>query len=83
MPELTYRVIPDGHDRPIRYGTDGNWAWSTHALADAIAMDVRQIRPDITCPLTIHVWPTRDSEHYRRPVPDEAERFEYPATRTS
>lgn len=76
MTDLTYRVTA-GTQTP-RYGHNSAWAFSPQALADAIAMDVRQIRPDITEPLTIHVWPSRDDEHYRLPVPDGADRFEYP-----
>ena len=81
MADLTYRVTAG--DQTPRYGHHGTWVFSPEALADAIAMDVRQIRPDVTEPLTIHVWPTRTDEHYRRPVPDDASRFEYPAASTA
>ena len=82
MADLTYRVTADNHDRPIRYGHESNWDWSTRALADDLAMHIRDTRPDVTTPLTTHVWPSRADEHYTKPLPDNAECFQYPASPT-
>lgn len=81
MSDLSYRVTAG--DQTPRYGHHSAWAFSPEALADAVAQDMRVTRPDITDPLTIHVWPTREEEHYRLPVPDDAGRFEYPAASTA
>lgn len=83
MTDLTYRVATSTQRSPIRYGHLTAWAYSPQALADATAMDVRQIRPEADGALTVHVWPTRDGEHYWQPIPDDAEHFDYPATPTA
>lgn len=78
MADLTYRVSTG--ERESRYGHFSDWQQTTQELASMLAKETRQIRPDITGPLAIHVWPTRNSEHYRQPIPDNADRFDYPAT---
>ena len=77
MPDLMYRVTTTSTG--TRYGSDSTGT-TAQALADQIAADTRIARPDVNGPLTIHVWPARDDEHYRLPVPADADRFDYPTT---
>lgn len=77
MTRLTFRVCAG--DTPLRYGP-GTDTRTPRALADDHAACVRATHPDAAnADLTVHVWPTRDGEHYRQPIPASAERFNYPA----
>jgi hypothetical protein len=78
---LSYRVLTG--DRAIRHGFETAWNGTAQSLADELARICRATRPDAAGPLTIHVWTARDAEHYRQPVPADAERFEYPAAAPS
>lgn len=77
MADLTYRVTTE--TSTPRYGHNSVWLRTPQKLADAVAEETRIVRPDVTGPLTIHVWPSRDDEHYRLPIPADAQRFDYPA----
>ncbi|MBB4922162.1 hypothetical protein [Kitasatospora kifunensis] len=61
-----------------RYGSDSTGA-DPRALADRVAAETRSARPDMSGPLTVHVWAARDGEHSRLPIPADAVRFDYPA----
>nr|BEK68810.1 hypothetical protein KPHV_60370 [Kitasatospora purpeofusca] len=74
--QFTYRVTADG--RQTRYGTQTTTS-TPQALADLLAADTRTCRPEVTGPITIHIWPSRDDDHYRSPHPDTADTYDYPA----
>jgi len=77
MDRLAYRVTaPDNNG--ARHGTETTLL-TPRKLADRLADETRALRPDMTGTLTIHVWAHRGGWHYRGPVPDDAERFDYPA----
>lgn len=75
--DLTYRVSTDG--RSFRYGSFTEWTQTPQELADRLAEETRNGRPDVTGPLTVHIWPSREDEHYRLPIPADAQQFDYPA----
>jgi hypothetical protein len=76
--DLTFRVCAG--DNPLRYGNDDAWAGTLRELADDHAACVRTSHPAATtADLTVHVWPTRHDEHYRRPIPADAAHYDYPA----
>jgi hypothetical protein len=80
VPDLIYRVTTS-NSNGTRYCSDSTGT-TPQALADQVAADTRSVRPDMTdmdALLTIHVWSARDNEHYRLPVPDDADRFDYPS----
>jgi hypothetical protein len=76
MTKLMYRVTAE-NATGSRYGSDST-GMDPQALADRIAADTRVARPDLSGPLTIHVWAPREDEHYRLPTPADAHRFDYP-----
>lgn len=80
--KLVYHVT-SGSDAGFRYGSVPAGPDTPQTLADRVAAATRRLRADLDGPLTIHVWPARDNEHYRQPIPDGAQRFHYPAAPTS
>jgi hypothetical protein len=77
MTDLMYRVTTAG-SQGMRYGSRPAGT-DPQLLANQLAADTRTARPDLAGPLTIHVWPAREDEHYRLPIPADAQRFDYPA----
>ncbi|MGW4695188.1 hypothetical protein ACWEO1_22730 [Kitasatospora cineracea] len=83
MTDLTYRAArTDTPDQPISHGHHTTWPGTTQQLADETAARLRTTRPDAAGALTVHVWPTREDEHYQQPVPASAAAFHYPAPST-
>ncbi|MFF1790791.1 hypothetical protein ACFVX9_30540 [Kitasatospora sp. NPDC058243] len=75
MSQFIYRITTAG--RQVRYGTK-TWTGTPQSLAEHLADDTRTCRPDVASPITIHVWPRRDDDHYRSPHPDDASTYNYP-----
>ncbi|MFE5582515.1 hypothetical protein [Kitasatospora sp. NPDC056531] len=75
MSQFTYRITTAG--RQVRYGTE-TWTGTLQGLAEHLADDTRTCRPDVTGPITIHIWPSRDDDHYCGPHPDDASTYDYP-----
>lgn len=79
-----YRPHWDGSDEMqlLSYGTVHMGAWGegpaepVEELAARRARDTR-ITHSYSGPLTVYVWDAREDEHYRMPVPHDAQVFEF------
>lgn len=80
MTDLIYRAArASDPDQLLSYGHHATWPGTAQQLADEVAERLRACRPDADGALTVRVWPTREDEHYRDPVPDDATEYHYPA----
>lgn len=80
MTDLTYRAArTEDPDQPLSHGHHAAWTGTTQQLANEVADSLRACRPDTDGALTVRVWPTREDEHYREPVPTDAAEYHYPA----
>ncbi|MEV7212102.1 hypothetical protein AB0O31_03260 [Kitasatospora cineracea] len=78
---LTYRASLATQEPAyaLSYGHDAAWTGTQQQLADAVAARLRTTHPGAHgSDLVVNVWPTREDEHYRLPVPAAAVEVRYP-----
>ncbi len=68
-----------GETSQLAYGTRKATVDDVPALAVEVARRARVEHSYHTGPLTVSVWEAREDEHYRLPVPDNADVYSFPA----
>lgn len=71
----SYQIERVGNTRSFGHRV---WDDSPRAVAESLTQETRVFH-SWNGPVTVWVWPTRDDEHYRMPIPEDAHRFDYGA----